>query len=153
MSTAANCIFCQILAGQADASFVYRDERVAAFMDLFPVTPGHTLVVPISHHEHFSQVDPACAGRMFELGRAVGAALLRTDLGEGVSYFLAEGELAGQVVPHAHLHVIPRFAGDHCALRLHQGPVPRAGRDALERSAYALRDALETSPQSSSRDG
>lgn len=153
MSTAANCIFCQILAGQAAASFVYRDERVAVFMDLFPVTPGHALVVPQAHHERFSQVDPASAGRMFELARAVGAAQRSAGLGEGVSYFLAEGELAGQVVPHAHLHVIPRFPGDNCALRLHQGPVQRAGRDSLESSAAALQAALDHPTPYNSRNG
>jgi histidine triad (HIT) family protein len=143
MSFQADCIFCQILRGEREASFVYRGEVVSAFMDLFPVVAGHVLVVPNDHQQDFSRVDPVEAGRMFELGRTIGSALNKSARGaEGISYFLAEGEAAGQVVPHAHLHIIPRHAGDACGLRLHKGIPEQAARAALDEQAAEIREAL-----------
>ncbi|MEJ2012825.1 MAG: HIT family protein [Anaerolineales bacterium] len=144
MSFQADCIFCQILQGEREASFVYRDETVTAFMDLFPVVPGHVLVIPNDHQQDFSRVEPEQAGQMFQLGREIGSALHRSGMSvEGISYFLAEGEAAGQVVPHAHLHIIPRHAGDDCGLQLHKGIPERAERGVLDRRAAALREALK----------
>jgi histidine triad (HIT) family protein len=143
MNTAHECIFCQILGGKSEATFVYQGEDVSAFMDLYPVTPGHMLVIPHEHYRDFSRVDIESAGKMFQLGRSLGEALRKRGPNlEGISYFLAEGEAAGQVVPHAHLHIIPRYTGDGCGLRLHKDVPRRAGRDDLELQAAGIREAL-----------
>jgi histidine triad (HIT) family protein len=143
MSVEDKCIFCGIARGQSEASVIYRDELVSAFMDLFPVTPGHILVIPNEHFQEFSDVNSEAAGRMFILGRALGDALRRSGLRlEGISYYLAEGAAAGQAVPHAHLHIIPRFPGDECGLRLHTGLPHRAARDTLEAHAQRIQIAL-----------
>ncbi len=107
------CVFCAIVAGEAPASTIYRDDAVMAFMDIRPVNAGHVLVTPLKHEMSVLSLDDDTASHMFTVGRRVAAAL--KDAGvrlEGFNLFLANGTVAGQTVFHAHLHVLPRFTGD-----------------------------------------
>jgi histidine triad (HIT) family protein len=139
------CTFCQIAANEAEASVVYQDDLVTAFMDLFPVTPGHTLVIPNQHATMITEIDPNTVGHMFEIGVRIDQALRDSDLRcEAVSLYLADGAAAGQAVLHSHLHVVPRFQADSCGLHLHAGPAERANRKMLEEHAEAIRRSLES---------
>lgn len=141
---AAFCIFCNIVQGNAPASFVYADNRVAAFMDIQPVNAGHLLVIPRAHASHLADLDPDTGGHMFRVGRDLAGALGASGVRcEGVNLFLADGEAAGQEVCHVHLHVIPRFRGDGFGFRFgpDYGFVPE--RDNLDQTAAAIRKALE----------
>ena len=110
---AADCIFCQIVAGEAEASIVHDDGDILAFMDIRPVTPGHLLVIPKRHAPYLADLDEATGARMFMVAQRLAAALRASGLRcEGVNLFLADGEAANQEVFHVHLHVFPRFAGD-----------------------------------------
>ncbi|WP_103349078.1 HIT family protein [Amycolatopsis sp. CA-128772] len=110
---AGECVFCAIASGRAPAAFVHEDEEFVAIVDLRPVTTGHLLVLPRSHHPDLAALPAAAGARMFTIAQDLAAALRRTDLrSEGINLFLADGEAAGQEIPHVHLHVIPRFAGD-----------------------------------------
>lgn len=110
---AGDCIFCQIVAGEAEASIVHDDGEILAFMDIRPVTPGHLLVIPRRHAAHLADLDEATGARMFVVAQRLAAALRASGLRcEGINLFLADGEAAFQEVFHTHLHVIPRFAGD-----------------------------------------
>lgn len=92
---------------------VYRDDRVAAFMDIQPVNSGHVLVIPVEHVPDLGKLDPGDGGRIFAVGQQVAGAIYRSDIrAEAVNFFLADGEAAGQDVFHVHLHVIPRYEGD-----------------------------------------
>ena len=136
------CIFCDIVARRAPASIVYEDDVVIAFMDLFPINPGHTLVVPKQHFAHVTELDDAIAARMMAVARDIAAAIYRSPVrAEGVNITLADGAAAGQEVPHAHLHVISRFRGDgfRCT---RAGGLRQASRDQLEEKAEILRKAL-----------
>ena len=140
----ADCVFCRILAGTEEASFVYRDERVAAFMDIAPVNPGHLLVVPVKHAARLSELDPAAGARMFEVAHEAAAVLGRAGLKcEGVNLFLADGAAAGQDVLHVHLHVFPRSRGDGFGLRLPPGYGASPGRAELDRIAERIRSGLQ----------
>ena len=113
-----NCIFCKILAAQAPASIVYRDELVTAFMDIRPVNTGHVLVVPNRHAANLAELDDAAGMRLFQVARRVTAALYASGVRcEAVNFFLADGEAAGQDVFHVHLHVFPRYTSDGFGLR------------------------------------
>ena len=91
------CIFCDIIGGQAPASFVYEDEVAVAFMDIRPVNAGHLLVVPRGHARHLADLDPEVGGHLFRVGMRLAGALRRTPLPcEGVNLYLADGEVAGQ---------------------------------------------------------
>jgi diadenosine tetraphosphate (Ap4A) HIT family hydrolase len=114
----SDCVFCGIVEGHVDGSRVYADERVLAFLDIQPITTGHTLVVPRAHGASLAEIEPEDGAAVMRAAMVVAAALRRSGLPcEGVNLFLADGEAAGQEVFHVHLHVIPRFAGDGFGIR------------------------------------
>ena len=111
--SAANCIFCAIVAGSAPASVVYEDAELLAFMDIRPVTPGHLLIIPKRHAVYLVDLDDSTGARMFTVAMRLAQALRASGLRcEGINLFQADGEAAFQEVFHTHLHVFPRFAGD-----------------------------------------
>lgn len=137
------CLLCLLALGEAERSVVHEDERAIAILDLFPVNPGHTLVFPKSHVALLGELEQEDADRLFQLCRRTAAALYRSQLRcEGVNLFLAEGEAAGQEVPHLHLHVIPRFTGDPFRIE-REGGWQEERRDELNRVAGRLADAFE----------
>jgi histidine triad (HIT) family protein len=139
----SDCIFCRIVAGEVPGSFVYRDDRCVAFMDIQPVNPGHLLVIPIDHAPHLADVDGATAGHLMTVAHQLAAALRASGLRcEGVNLFLADGAAAMQEVFHVHLHVFPRFAGDGFGLRFGPHYTTLPPREALEAVAAQIRDAL-----------
>ena len=109
----SDCIFCKIIAGEIPSAKVYEDELVYAFLDISPINPGHVLVIPKEHHESASTIPEATAGRMFHVGSRIGIALKRLEAYDAYNLHLADGQAAGQVVMHAHLHVVPRGVEDH----------------------------------------
>lgn len=108
------CIFCEIVAGRLEAELVvYRDELVVAFMDIAPGNPGHVLIVPAVHADDIVGTPAETAERMMVVAQRLARAIRRTDLkAEGFNFLVNTGRVAGQTVFHAHLHVVPRFAGD-----------------------------------------
>lgn len=140
-----SCIFCAILAGKAPGSFVYRDAQVAVFMDAYPLTRGHMLIVPIQHTASIGDVAPTVAGLMFQKAQALGHALMHSELQcDGYNFFLANGGAAGQDVFHAHLHVIPRYHGDGFGFTLPPNYPQETARNVLDRQAAMLAQMLET---------
>jgi histidine triad (HIT) family protein len=116
-----SCIFCKIVAGELPSSTIYEDEQILAFLDIKPINPGHTLVIPKEHAPNLAALNSGIGGRMFKVGMKISAALRRSGLRcEGVNLWLADGKVAGQEVLHVHLHVIPRFTGD--GFRIQVGP-------------------------------
>lgn len=107
-----DCIFCAIVAGDQPGHVVYEDDDVVAFLDANPLARGHTLVVPRDHHERIQDMPGEIArdvfGTIHELVPAVETAVGADATNVGFN----NGETAGQVVPHVHGHVIPRFDGD-----------------------------------------
>ena len=137
-----DCIFCQLLAGAAPASFVYRDEVCAAFMDIHPVNPGHLLVVPLAHAADLAALPPETGAQLMRVAQRLAAAVRQSGVRcEGVDLFLADGEAAGQEVFHVHLHVIPRYTGDGFGFRFGPEYDKRPPRAELERIAAAIRTA------------
>ena len=136
----ADCIFCKIAAGEIPATKIYEDDLVFAFLDIGPINPGHVLVIPKAHHESASTIPEATAGRMFHVGSRIGIALKRQDAYDAYNLHLADGTAAGQVVMHAHLHVIPRGVNDHFHWNWRQ--LPYAGDAAREATAEAIRKSL-----------
>jgi histidine triad (HIT) family protein len=137
------CVFCEIVAGRADASrVVYRDDTVVAFLDRSPRNPGHVLVVPMQHADGILDVPPATAARMIEVAQRIAQAIKRADLkAEGITLQSNTGAAAGQAVFHLHLHVIPRFEGEPPNLG-EKRVTPAAELDAV---AEKLRKALASS--------
>lgn len=140
MSSEKACVFCQILAGHLPASFVYRDELVSAFLDLHPINPGHVLVIPNEHCERLSDLQDEHSAKLLTVGkrilRAIEASSLRC---EGAQIFISDGEMAGQEVPHTHLHIVPRFDGDS---KSRKKTLDVATRESLDGIAGEIREGL-----------
>jgi histidine triad (HIT) family protein len=138
----ADCIFCAILAGRAPRSVVYEDEDVVVFMDLFPVHPGHALIVPRRHIEDLESCPGELAGRLFELSGKIAPAVVRATDAAGFNVWTANGKAAGQEVFHLHLHVLPRYDDDTFGLRFPKGYPQEAERTALDAMADRIRSRL-----------
>jgi histidine triad (HIT) family protein len=140
---ADGCIFCKIVGGEAEASFIYRDELVDAFLDIRPVTEGHVLVIPRDHYVMADEVPEDVAGRMMAVAGRIAKALEASGVEfEGYNLWVANGEAAGQEVFHVHLHVLPRYPGDGFGLRFPPGYGARPPREELEALAGKIRDRL-----------
>jgi histidine triad (HIT) family protein len=140
ISAGQGCIFCAIVKREAEASVVFEDETVVAFMDLNPVTPGHLLVVPREHAVGLEDIDEATSAHVWSVGHAMSRALRRSRLrSEGINVFLCDGEVAFQTVFHFHLHVIPRYTGDGWTII--PEPTERE-RSLLDSDAQTIKDAI-----------
>jgi len=138
---AQDCIFCQIIRGEAPASFTHQDDTVVAFMDIQPITQGHMLVVPRAHASYMNEVEETAAMRTFRIARQL-AGLTRRVLGaSGVNLLVADGEAAFQDVFHFHVHVIPRYPFDGFGITFPPTYDTPPGRAALDTIAEAIRDA------------
>ncbi|OGI74299.1 HIT family hydrolase [Candidatus Nomurabacteria bacterium RIFCSPHIGHO2_02_FULL_41_18] len=107
-----NCIFCKIVRGEIPSAKIYEDDKTLAFLDIVPVNIGHALVIPKEHFKDIHEVPEDLVGHMMKIVKKVSSAL-RTSLPcDGVNVNMNNEGAAGQVVFHAHIHVIPRHAGD-----------------------------------------
>ena len=104
-----NCIFCKIIAGEIPSVKIYEDEHVFAFMDIMPLSKGHTLLIPKTHREFVYDMTPEEAGQLFAVAPKIAKAIQETFEPEGMNLLNNNGAKAGQSVFHFHLHFIPRY--------------------------------------------
>lgn len=137
----SGCIFCRIVAGDAPATKIFEDDHLVAFLDVRPITRGHTLVIPKRHATDLDELDPQMGARLFGFGHRLAKSMRRAGLtADGANLLINDGKAAFQTVHHVHLHVIPRHHGD--TLRFAKGFVLRRPHD-TERTAAALRAGLD----------
>jgi len=117
MSPETTCIFCHIVAGRAPAARIVETEHALAFLDLFPSTEGHTLVIPKRHYENLFEADEETLPEVHLLARRVARAMRQALAPDGMMALQLNGAAAGQTVFHYHTHLIPRRAGSE--LRIH----------------------------------
>lgn len=115
----AQTIFSKIISGDIPAHKVYEDEHTLAFLDIAPIARGHTLVIHKKDHAaNLSELAPQASAQLIQAAQKT-IALLKDSLGaSGVNLLLAEGEVAGQEIAHAHIHLVPRYEED--GLRIHK---------------------------------
>lgn len=107
-----DCLFCRIIEGKVPSEKVYEDTAVFAFLDVSPASEGHTLVAPKKHFSGFTDMDAESVASLFEATRKITAAIEEAFSAEGSNIGINDGKVAGQEVPHVHVHVIPRRKGD-----------------------------------------
>lgn len=103
------CVFCDIVAGTRDATILLETDTFLCFLDAYPVTEGHALVVPKRHVQFLDDADGVALYEFLE--RAIATVRSRYDP-DGLNVGLNDGPVAGQTIPHLHWHVIPRYEGD-----------------------------------------
>ena len=107
-----DCIFCRIAAGTIPSARVYETDEVFAFLDIGPVSDGHTLVVPKKHYERMEDCPPELLAAIGPVLGKVAGAVVTAMAADGYNILCNRGRAAGQVVQHVHFHVIPRKSGD-----------------------------------------
>ena len=107
-----DCVFCKILKGEIPAAKIAENDKAIAILDINPANYGHALVIPKNHVERLYELDEATTSAVMELVKEVMKREI-TNLGaEGVNILHNHGQVAGQIVPHVHIHVIPRYKDD-----------------------------------------
>jgi len=135
----SDCVFCDIVAGHAPASIVYENEVALAFMDIHPVHPGHTLVIPRTHVVDLSSCPPGLVGELFQVSARIAPAIATATNAAGFNVWTANGKAAGQEVFHLHLHILPRYHDDTFGLRFPQGYPEESSREDLEELAEEIK--------------
>lgn len=128
------CTFCKIVRKEAPASPVYEDDKVIAFLSIQPVNTGHTLVVPKKHYENIYEIPEEDVAHLYKIVKKVAGAVKNAVSAEGIRIVQNNGETAGQVVFHMHVHVIPMNKQNSF---LHHSE-PR-DKSALEKDAQRIR--------------
>jgi len=126
-----NCIFCKIVAFEIPAAVVYESESILAFLDVAPLSEGHLLVVPRAHCRHLYDLPAATCAEIGSVLPKLGRAVLDVTGAEGFNVLQNNGEAAGQVVDHVHVHLIPRRRGDGLGYRWNAGEYAAGRADAL----------------------
>ena len=124
------CVFCQIVAGEAEAFVVASGPTAVAFLDIAPLARGHTLVVPTRHVRDLLEGGADVLQEVAPLVEEVSRLLVGRLGADGINLFQSSGEAAGQEVPHFHVHLVPRWKGDGVLRELGDGaalPCPGAG--------------------------
>ncbi|MDQ3872761.1 MAG: HIT family protein, partial [Thermoproteota archaeon] len=106
------CIFCSIIAGQEPSVDILRDNSFLVLLDKYPINPGHTLVIPIRHYETLLHMPPAEVGKLYSLVPAIAKAIMSAVRADGFNVGQNNGVAANQIVPHVHVHIVPRFNDD-----------------------------------------
>ncbi len=104
-----DCIFCKIVSKKAGAVIVFEDEHSLAFLDIHPLNPGHTLVVPKKHYPSMAEMPPEEVGRVFVSVAKVMKGVMKASKADGINIGQSNGRAASQEVFHMHVHVIPRY--------------------------------------------
>ena len=126
------CVFCKIVAGQIPSSAVLETEDALAFLDIGPLAPGHTLLIPKNHYERVSEMPGEEAGRVLSALPKLCQAVAQATGAEGFNVFQTNGECAGQVVPHVHFHIIPRNPNDGLGFRWKPGKYVGGEMEAMQ---------------------
>lgn len=135
-----DCVFCKIAAGTLPSTRVYEDSDIIAFMDINPVVKGHTLVIPRQHHDPLIAMPAAILQKLILVVQKIARAQMEGLEAIGLNITQANGKVAGQLVPHVHFHVIPRFESDEHERRWTPGRYENSGE--IERFADKIRKAI-----------
>lgn len=112
----SECIFCRIVAGEIPCAKVFESEDVIAFLDIAPVRPGHALVLPKGHYPTLWHLPDELGANLLAAVKKVGRGVMEATGARGMNVGMNNHPAAGQLVPHAHIHLIPRQEGDGLSL-------------------------------------
>lgn len=107
-----DCVFCRIIAKEIPSLSIYEDEKTLAFLDIMPRATGHVMVIPKVHVPVLSDLPEAEIGPLFSTVKKVALKIREVLAPDGVTIGMNQGEASGQVVPHLHIHLLPRWQND-----------------------------------------
>jgi len=107
-----DCVFCSIINKKSAVAHVFENNGFIAFMDKYPINTGHTLVLPKEHYQTISDMPMKDIGKLFSLSSHIAKAVIKAVNADGFTLGQNNGEAANQIVPHVHVHIVPRFNND-----------------------------------------
>jgi histidine triad (HIT) family protein len=107
-----SCLFCKIIEGVIPSTKLYEDDTVLAFIDIQPVNIGHALIVPKTHAVALYDLPDETLSHMAPVIKRLAGAIKRAVGADGINIAMNNDPAAGQVIPHAHIHIIPRHERD-----------------------------------------
>ena len=116
-----NCLFCKIIRGEIPSYTIYEDEIAKAFMDINPVTNGHSLIIPKKHYDNIYDIEPDELLHMQKVARILMKEYKEKLGAEG--FTLVQNNELGQEVKHYHLHIMPRYQGDQLRTESNQSQI------------------------------
>jgi histidine triad (HIT) family protein len=108
----SHCVFCKIVRGEIPSARVLETDHAVVFLDINPLNPGHTLLVPRAHHAQLAELPEEIAAHAGSLLPKLCRAVRAATNAEGLNVIINNGAIAGQTIDHCHWHIIPRFAND-----------------------------------------
>lgn len=138
-----SCVFCRIIGGEEMVSLVYEDDRALAFLDIQPLSAGHTLVVPKPHHETLFDLPDDLALHCISVARQIAPGIRAATGTDSINVFSPNGQAGGQDVPHFHWHLIPVHDRESFALQLPAEDAPIPMRSELDVTAARISRAIQ----------
>lgn len=134
-----DCIFCKIVRGEIPCEKVYEDDKALAFMDINPLSDGHLLILPKTHAATVHDISETDFLAVMSAVHRVARAVKRALGPEGINLMQLNGKAANQMVPHLHVHIVPRWSGDGLSISEWK-PVP-GDMDKIRATAERIRSA------------
>lgn len=113
------CVFCQIVHKEKDAYLVHEDEECIAFLDAYPVTEGHTLVIPKEHYQNIYEIPEDNLAHIMKICKRLALDYQQIFQTIGLNIIQSNGIVAKQTVFHFHVHLVPRYYDDGLTLFRH----------------------------------
>ncbi len=107
-----DCIFCKIAKGEIPSKSIYEDKNVIAFLDINPISKGHTLVIPKNHFENIFDIPESELKEIIDTSKKISILLKNKLNADGINILHASGKEAQQSVFHFHIHIVPRYKND-----------------------------------------
>jgi histidine triad (HIT) family protein len=140
MMTMKDCIFCRIIAGEIPCTKVFEDDLTLSFMDISPLNKGHLLIVPKEHYTTIVEIAPELYGHLYGVTNRISKAVQASLNPDGINIMQLNGKAANQVVPHVHIHIVPRWHGDGLTVSAWE-PVP-GKMDEIAKIAEVIKSKL-----------
>ena len=126
-----NCIFCKLANGEIPTATIYEDEDFRVILDLGPATKGHALILPKNHFANLFEIPEDMDAKAFILAKKIAKKMKDVFGCDGVNIVQNNGVAAGQTVFHFHIHLIPRYEGDHAVVTWKPGTLTDEQREEI----------------------
>ncbi|MBW2265516.1 MAG: HIT family protein [Deltaproteobacteria bacterium] len=136
-----DCIFCKIIGGEIPSEKVYEDDKVFAFMDINPLNDGHVLIIPKSHAGTIHEIGEDDFLAVMSATHKLAAAIRKALNPDGINLLQLNGKAANQVVPHLHVHIVPRWSGD--GLTISQWEIVAGNMEKVKNVAEQIKNSLK----------
>lgn len=107
-----NCVFCKIIKGEIPSDKIYENDDFLAFLDINPINPGHIILIPKAHYGNLYEMPDKVLSDIAPIIKKMAIAAKQGTNADGINIGMNNDGAAGQIVPHAHFHIIPRFSND-----------------------------------------